>query len=97
MKRSALVLLVAVVVLALVGPAFASEMSGTVTAVDAGKGSLSLKSQTFEANFDCETGSIIKDVKVGDQVTVEYKEVDGKKKATKVTPTPKKPKAAVGC
>jgi hypothetical protein len=95
MKRSALVLLVVVVVLTLVGAAFAGEMSGTVTAVDAGKGSLSLKSQTFEANFDCETGSIIKDVKVGDQVTVEYKEVDGKKKASKVTP--KKPKASVGC
>jgi len=95
MKGSKLILLVVVVVLAFVGVAFAGEMSGTVTAVDAGKGSLSLKSQTFEANFDCETGSIIKGVKVGDEVTVEYKEADGKKKATKVTP--KKPKAAVGC
>lgn len=95
MKGSTLVFLVVVILLTFVGAAFASEMSGTVTAVDAGKGSLTLKSQTFETSFDCETGSISKGVKVGDQVTVEYKEVGGKKKATKVTP--KKPKAAVGC
>jgi hypothetical protein len=95
MKRSTLVLLFVVVVVAFAGVAFAGEMSGTVTAVDAGKGSLSLKSQSFVASFDCETGSVVKDVKVGDQVTVEYKEMNGKKTATKVTP--KKPKAAVGC
>jgi hypothetical protein len=95
MKRTMLVLVVVLAVLVVVGIAFAGEMSGTVTAVDAAKGSLTLKSQTFEASFDCETGSVVKGVKVGDQVTVEYKELNGKKAATKVTP--KKPKAAVGC
>jgi hypothetical protein len=35
--------------------------------------------------FDCEKGFLIKDVKVGHQVAVEYQEADGNKKATKVT------------
>jgi hypothetical protein len=33
---------------------------------------------------------LIKDVKVGDQVTVQYKEEGGKKIATKVTPMKKR-------
>ncbi len=55
-----------------------------------------MKSGTVEAGFDCETGSLIKDVKVGYHVTVVYKEEGGKKIATKVTPMMKK-KAPVGC
>jgi hypothetical protein len=95
MKGARIVILIAVVLLAFVGAAFASEMSGTVTAVNTDKATITLKSQTIEAGFDCETGSLIKGVKVGDQVMVEYKEEGGKKKATKVTPM--KPKPQVGC
>ena len=55
---------------------------------------IQLKSGKVDVGFDCETGSLIKDVKVGDQLTVEYKEAGGKKIATKVTP--KNKKAACG-
>jgi hypothetical protein len=90
MKRAMSLFLVAFVLLTFAGVALAAEMSGEVTAVDAAKGALTLKSGTVEAGFDCETGSLIKDVKVGDHVTVEYKEEGGKKKATKVTPMKKR-------
>lgn len=74
--------------------ALAKDMSGEVTAVDVAKGTLTLKSGTIDAGFDCEEGALSKDVKVGDQVTVEYKEEGGKKMATKVIV--KKKKAAGG-
>ncbi len=94
MKRSMSLFLIVFVLLTFVGVALAAEMSGEVTAVDVAKGNLTLKTGTVEAGFDCETGSLIKDVKVGDQVIVQYKEEGGKKKATKVTP---KKKPSVGC
>jgi hypothetical protein len=95
MKVATSLVLVVFVLFTFVGLALALEMSGEVTAVDAAKGTLSLKSGAVDAGFDCEAGSLIKDVKVGDKVAVEYKEEGGKKKATKVTPMKKK--AAVGC
>jgi hypothetical protein len=95
MKVARSLVLVVFVLFTFVGVALALEISGEVTAVDAAKGTLMLKSGAVDAGFDCETGSMIKDVKVGDKVVVEYKEEGGKKKATKVTP--KKAKAAVGC
>ncbi len=70
-------------------------MSGEVKVVDAGKGTLTLSSESINVGFDCETGSLISDVKVGDKVTVEYTNQDGKKIVTKVTQQKKKP--AVGC
>ena len=94
MKAVTSVLVVAFMLLAFVGMAVAKEISGEVTAVDTAKGTLTLKSGTVEAPFDCENGSLIKDVKVGDHVTVEYKEEGGKKIATKITQ--KKKKAAGG-
>jgi opacity protein-like surface antigen len=94
MKRATSLFLIVFVLLAFAGVALAADMSGEVTAVNAAKGTLTLKSGTVEAGFDCETGSLIKDVKVGDKVTVQYKEEGGKKIATKVTPMKKAP---VGC
>lgn len=93
-KLAAVVVLVALVLTAFAGVALAAEMSGEVTAVDAAKGTLTLKSGSVAVGFDCETGSIAKDVKVGDKVTVTYTEEGGKKKATKISPMKK---AAVGC
>jgi len=89
MKALRSLFLIGFVLLISVGVAIAveKEMSGEVTAVDAAKGTLTLKSGSVEAGFDCETGSLIKDVKVGDKVTVQYKEEGGKKKATKVWAT----------
>jgi hypothetical protein len=95
MKKSGFIMvLVAVILLVVAGAAFALEMSGAVTAVSAEKGTLTLKGEKVDVGFDCETGSLVKDVKVGDKVTVTYDEVAGKKKATKVTPMKK---ASVGC
>jgi len=94
MKALRLFFLTVFVLLVVAGVALAveKEMSGEVTAVDVAKGTLTLKSGTVEAGFDCETGSLIKDVKVGDKITVQYKEEGGKKKAVKLwaTPTQKK-------
>jgi hypothetical protein len=92
MRAAASFFVISFVLLTFVGTAVAKEMSGKVIAVDAAKGTLSLKSGTVEVPFDCETGSLIKDVKVGDEVTVKYKIQDGKKIATKVTPKKKKAK-----
>ena len=89
-KGAITLLLIAFAVLAFVGTALAKNMSGEVIAVDAAKGTLTLKSGTVETGYDCEEGSLIKDVKVGDKVTVQYKEKDGKKIATKVTQKKKK-------
>ena len=86
MKATMSFLIVSFVLLTFIGVAVAEEMSGEVIAVDALKSTLTLKSGTVDAAFDCEEGSLIKDVKVGDQVTVEYKVVGDKKIATKVTP-----------
>ncbi len=94
MKRAISLFIIIFVLLTFVGVVLAAEMSGEVTAVDSAKGILTLKSGTVEAGFDCEVGSLIKDVKVGDQVTVQYKEEGGKKLATKVIM--KKKKAAGG-
>ena len=90
MKRATIVLLIGFIIVVFAGLSLAAEMSGEVTAVDVAKGTLTLKSGTVEAAFDCETGSLIKDVKAGDKVTVEYKEAGGKKIVTKVAPMMKK-------
>ena len=95
MRSLTLLVVVTAVLLTFVGVVFAAEMSGVVTAVDTQKNTLTVKSQAMDAGFDCETGTLLKDVKVGDQVTVEYKEAGGKKTATKITPMKKKP--SVGC
>jgi hypothetical protein len=95
MKRAMSLFLIVFVLLTFVGVALAAEMSGEVTAVDATKGTLVLKSGAVDVAVDCETGSMIKDVKVGDHVSVQYKEEGGKKKAVSVTPMQKK--APVGC
>jgi Cu/Ag efflux protein CusF len=96
MKKSGLILVLVAVILSVVaGAAFAAEMSGTVSAVDSQKQTLTIKDEKVDVGFDCETGSLMKDVKVGDKVTVQYTEAGGKKKITKITPMKKK--AAVGC
>ena len=92
MRAVASLFVIAFVLFTFLGMAVAKEkeMSGEVVAVDAAKGTLTLKSGTVESPFDCEEGSMIKDVKVGDHVTVKYKMEGGKKIATKVTPKKKK-------
>jgi len=95
MKHATSVFLIVFVLLTFVGVARAEEMSGEVTAVDATKGTFILKSGTGVAAFDCEAGSLIKEVKVGDKVTVQYQEESGKKRTTKVSPMKKV--APVGC
>jgi len=95
MKQATSVFLIVLVLLTFAGAAFGEESSGVVTAVDAAKGTLTLKTGTVAESFDCETGSLIKEVKVGDKITVEYQEKGGKKITIKVSPTKKE--SHVGC
>ena len=97
MKKMVVVLILVAVCLAAAGTVFAMEMTGTVTAVDTAKNTLSIKGEKMEASFDCETGSILTGVKVGDQVSVQYSEAGGKKKASKISPAKQTKKAPVGC
>jgi len=84
-RTATLFLLVVAVVLVFAGTALAMEMTGVVTAVNVEKSTITLKSEEMAVSFDCETGSLIKDIKVGDTVTVQYTVEDGKKLATSVT------------
>jgi Cu/Ag efflux protein CusF len=95
MKIVRIAAVVAMIVLAVCGVALAAEMSGDVKAVDAAKGVLELSSGSVNVPFDCEKGSLISDVKVGDKVTVVYTEKNGKKVVSEVKKAKKK--AAVGC
>lgn len=101
MKRYAVILVLVVACLAAAGAVYAAEMSGTVTAMDTAKNTITVKGDKMEAGFDCETGTLMKGVKVGDMVTVEYTEAGKMKKATKISPMqhsmPAKKKAPVGC
>lgn len=92
MKVAKSVLLVAVVLLIFVGVALAGEMSGKVTAVDAGKNTLTLNSETMEVSYD-NKGSLLRKVKVGNTVSVEYIEAGGKKTVIKITQMKKKASA----
>lgn len=95
MKRTASVFLIVFILLTFIGAALAGEMSGEVIAVDPAKGTLTLKSGAVTAGFDCEAGSLIKEVKVSDKVTVQYKETGEKKIIVKITPMKKQ--VSTGC
>ena len=95
MKSAGSVILITFVLLTFVGAARAAEMFGEVVAVDSTKDTLTLKNGAVTAVFDGEAGSVIKELKTGDKVTVQYKEVGGKKVATKVAPLKKQ--VSVGC
>jgi Cu/Ag efflux protein CusF len=97
MKKTVVMVVLVAAFLVVAGAAFAAEMMGTVSAMDMGKNTITIKGEKMDAAFDCETGTILTGIKVGDQVTVQYDEAGGKKRATKITPMHKKPKAAVGC
>jgi Cu/Ag efflux protein CusF len=80
-----LVLLVAAVMLTVVGSALAMEMTGVVTAVDMEKSTVTINAEKMNVSFDCETGSLLKGINVGDTVKLKYTEENGKKLATAVT------------
>jgi Cu/Ag efflux protein CusF len=84
-RTATLVLFVAIVMMVIVAPALAMEMTGVVTAVDVEKSSITLKTEKMDVSMDCEIGSLLKDIKEGDTVTVQYSEEGGKKLATSVT------------
>jgi len=90
MRRRASILVVSLLVFGLVGVALAMQMTGKVTALDAEKGSITVADTAFQGDK-----AVLSGVKVGDEVTVEYKEEGGKKVATKISA--KKKKAAIGC
>ena len=84
-------LMIVFVLLSFAGVAVAREMSGEITAVDTTNCIFTIKSGTGAADFHCERGDLIKDVKVGDYVTVEYRQDGVKKIAITVSPAKKKP------
>jgi len=94
MKTVTSFLVIVFVLLSFAGLAVAREMSGEITAVDAANCIFTIKGGTGAADFHCERGDLIKDVKVGDYVTVEYRE-DGVKKIA-ITVSPAKIKPSVG-
>jgi len=85
MKGVPLVMAIVAVVMMFSSEARAAEVTGTVTAVNIEKSTITLKSETMSVSFDCETGSLLKGIKAGDTVTVQYTDEGGRKLATKVT------------
>ncbi len=79
-----LVLLVAAVMLTVVGSALATDLTGVVTAVNMEKSTITIAAEKMNVSFDCETGSLLKGINVGDTVKVQYSEENGKKLATTV-------------
>jgi Cu/Ag efflux protein CusF len=88
MRHAVIVLIVGFIFLTFAGAGLADNASGVVTAVDAGKGTLTLKTGV---SFDGVPDALLKGVKAGDSVKVEYKEEGEKKIVTKITLPP------VGC
>jgi len=84
-KRTMSLFLIVFVLLTFVGVALAAEMSGVVTAVDIEKSTITLESGKINVSFDCEIGSLLKGINVGDTVKLKYTEEGGKKLATSVT------------
>ena len=95
MKRAVSVFLIFFVLLIFAGTAFAAEISGEVTALNSAKSTFALKNEAGTTEFVCEMPALVKEVKLSDKVTVQYKEESGKKVATKITPVKKK--VSVGC
>jgi len=86
MKMKGIVAVGIFALLSMATAVFALEMTGKVTTLDRTKNTITVKGEKLDAGFDCETGTLIKDIKLGDQVVVQYDEAAGKKKATKITP-----------
>lgn len=72
------------VIAVFVGTAFAAELRGNVEAVDKEKGSLSVRNGKELVEFECAPGTLKKRVRKDDEVTVQYTDEAGKRKATKV-------------
>ncbi len=94
MKKAISTFVILFFVVGLVGVAAAIQLTGKVTALDAGKGIITVEKKKIETSFDCE-GSKLSKIKVGDKVTVKFKEEGGKKVVTSIKK--KKKKAAIGC
>jgi len=94
MATARLFLFVGAVMLAFAGSAVAMDISGVVSAVDHGKGNFVLKTETASVSIDCEKAALLKDIKVGDTVTVQYTEEGAKKLANSITRIAHKKEAA---
>lgn len=73
MKKVFVLSVLAVFMLA--GVSYGASISGVVESIDKEKGMFSVKDQKIEVGFDC-NGSMIKEIRQGDSVKVEYS-VDG--------------------
>ncbi|KJR42961.1 secreted protein [Candidatus Magnetoovum chiemensis] len=66
------------------GVSYGASLTGEVEYLNKEKGMFSVRDQKIEVSFDCD-GSMLKDVKDGDAVKVEYSIVDGIAKAASIT------------
>lgn len=85
LRTTTLILFVAVVMFLVVGSALAMEISGVVTAVDVEKSTITIENEKMNVSFDCETGTLLQGIRVGDIVTLKYTDEGGKKLATSIT------------
>jgi Cu/Ag efflux protein CusF len=95
MKYGTTFILITCALLTVGGTALAAEMSGEVTAVNAAKGTLTLKNGDMTVDFVCMPASLINETKVTDKVTVQYREADGRKTVFRIKL--KKKRVSVGC
>ena len=93
MNRLSLFALVAAFAIGVVGFAIAEEMNirGAIAAIDRTTGALTVTVDDKSVQFESEAGALKRNLGVGDKVRIKYQEVDGKKKATKIT------KEGIGC
>ncbi len=89
MKRNRL-FVSAIIFVIVVGVACAAGFRGTITAMNEDKSSLAVQStdDMKEYNFECVKGAIPSDVRIGDNVTVQFKDEGKIRKATKVRKVP---------
>ena len=91
MKTETSFLVIVFMLLTFAGLAAAREMSGEVAVVDTTQAAFTVKNGPVEVKFECEKSDVMKNVKVGDEVTVEYREDGVRKIAITVTPAKMKP------
>jgi len=91
MKKKLMFLVSVCMLLILVGMAIANDMMGLVTGVDSKTGILTISHDKRDVEFECAAGVLPKDLEVDNRAKVQFNEVNGKKKATKVIKVP------IGC